>query len=127
MESDKKPPVFLDLLLIHKPVSALLSIGHRISGALLFLSIPFLIYLLDLSLQSSAGFEQVAAILDGWFAKMIGFVVIWCVTHHLLSGIRFLLLDIEVGIERDHALASARAVFIAGAVLTFIFSAVILF
>ncbi|MGB5426966.1 MAG: succinate dehydrogenase, cytochrome b556 subunit, partial [Gammaproteobacteria bacterium] len=58
MPNQRAAPVFLNLFRIHFPVGAVTSIAHRISGVLMFLSLPLLIYLLDISLQGPAGFDR---------------------------------------------------------------------
>ena len=58
MTKQPPAPVFLNLFRIRFPVGAVTSIAHRVSGVCLFLSLPFWIYLLDLSLQGAAGFSK---------------------------------------------------------------------
>lgn len=84
----------------------------------MFLSLPFLIYLLDLSLQDPGGFDRALAMVqNGWFET--GFtLLVWSLLHHLLSGIRFLLIDIERGITLQQARRSAWLVNILAPVLT---------
>ncbi|MBI5450628.1 MAG: succinate dehydrogenase, cytochrome b556 subunit [Gammaproteobacteria bacterium] len=111
-------PVFLDLTRIHLPVTAVLSIAHRLAGVLLFLFIPLSIYLLQRSLRDAQGFQSVVATLGhpGWRALLI--MLIWAFAHHLFAGLRFLLLDIEVGVDRDRSRHSAWLVIIAGIAMT---------
>ena len=118
MTTQRSAPVYLNLLRIRFPVGAVTSIAHRISGVLLFLSLPFLIYLLELSLRGPDSFKQVLAIVqNGWFVA--GFtLIIWSLLHHLLSGIRFLLIDIEQGVALPQARRSAWLVNILAPVLT---------
>ncbi|MDJ0807284.1 MAG: succinate dehydrogenase, cytochrome b556 subunit [Gammaproteobacteria bacterium] len=110
-------PVFLNLLKIKLPLMGLVSIGHRITGVVLFLSIPLLLYLLGLSLSGPEGFAQTAAIVQSIGFKLLAFVLFWALLHHLLAGIRYLLLDLDVGIDLPEARTSALSVFIGGAVL----------
>ncbi len=110
---DKKPdtrPVNLNLLSIRQPVTAIASIAHRISGVLLFISIPFVIWLLDRSLQSPQGYAQVISLLDNGLVKLFALLIAWSVAHHLFAGIRFLLLDIDIGIDLETARKSAMIV-----------------
>jgi succinate dehydrogenase / fumarate reductase cytochrome b subunit len=94
------------------------SIAHRISGVLLFLSLPFLIYLLDLSLQGPEGFDKaLATVQNGWFEA--GFtLLVWSLLQHLLSGIRFLLIDIGQGVTLQQARRTAWLVNLLAPVLT---------
>ncbi|MCB1865917.1 MAG: succinate dehydrogenase, cytochrome b556 subunit [Chromatiales bacterium] len=110
----RKRPVFINLLKIRQPVAAVMSIGHRASGFLLFLVLPISAWLLDRALHSRAGFEYVRAVFHSWPGRIALFIVLWSLLHHLFAGIRYLLLDVHVGIERIAARRSAWAVMILG-------------
>ncbi len=99
----KPRPVYLNLLRIRQPVTAIASIGHRISGVLIFLSLPFVIWMFDQSLSSAAGYAYIGELLQTPLMKLASLLLAWALTHHLLAGIRFLLLDIDVGIALDKA------------------------
>ncbi len=77
-----------------------MSILHRASGALLVLSIPYISYLFALSLESEQGYMQVQEHLSGILVKIIMLLLGWGVLHHLLSGIRFLFLDFDIGVDK---------------------------
>lgn len=124
----KKPrPKYLSLsaLLfeIRLPIPGRISILHRISGALLFF--PFaawLLYLLDASLASEAGFERIRThYLPMPLVKLGVLVFIWAYCHHLCAGIRFLFLDLNKGIELAPARRSAWAVLVVSLLLTAFF------
>jgi len=115
-------PVYLNLLHIRLPVAGVMSILHRASGLLLFLLIPVLLYFLDQSLKSAANFAAVAELFHG-AARWLLVPAIWALCHHLLAGIRFLLLDIDIGLERNTMRASAWLVNIAAGLLTLLLSA----
>ncbi|HWV16969.1 MAG TPA: succinate dehydrogenase, cytochrome b556 subunit [Rhodocyclaceae bacterium] len=103
-------PKFLDLLAIRQPLAAIVSILHRISGALLFLALPALIAMFGLSLESPAGFERAGQLM---LQPMIGiplFGLAWAYLHHFCAGIRFLLLDMHIGLDKVGARRSAVAV-----------------
>lgn len=100
-------PVFLNLLQIRLPVTAIVSILHRLSGLLLFLVLPLLIYALQESLRSPESFAALAGQLDAFLVKVILAILLWGLCHHLFAGLRFLLLDVEVGIQRQQARNSA--------------------
>lgn len=110
-------PRFLNLLLIRMPVGALASIGHRVSGVLLFLCIPLAAFLLDLSLQGPDGFDQAARLLTSPWLRAAELIVAWSLAHHLLAGIRFLLIDLEFGVDKAPARATALAVNLAAPLL----------
>ena len=115
-------PVYLNLMQIRLPVAGVMSILHRASGLLMFLLIPVLLYFLDQSLRSPRQFAEVAALFHGE-ARWLLLPAIWALCHHLLAGIRFLLLDIDIGLERTTMRASAWFVNIAALVLTLLLSA----
>ncbi|MDX1812202.1 MAG: succinate dehydrogenase, cytochrome b556 subunit [Gammaproteobacteria bacterium] len=111
--TQKPRPKHLDLFRIKLPLTGIVSIAHRISGVLLVLSIPFWLYLLDLSLSSEAGYAEAVQWLDGFFVSFLAIIVLWALMHHFFAGIRFLLLDIDIGIEKEQALKFAQYVLIA--------------
>ncbi len=96
----RRPPVFLNLFLIRFPMAAVMSIIHRASGAVMVLAIPGLLYLLERSLASPEGFAEIAALFSGWFGKGLLFIALWSLIHHLYAGIRYLLIDLEIGVDR---------------------------
>lgn len=111
---------------IRLPLAALVSILHRISGALLvFPFTAWLLYLLDLSLRSPEGFRQTASYLALPLVKLGMLVFLWAFCHHLCAGIRFLVLDLNAGIELVPSRRSAAAVLIASLALTAIFGAML--
>ena len=109
-------PVFLNLLRIRQPVTAVVSILHRFTGILMVLALPGLIYLLQISLSSPEGFSQAATILDGQIARLFAVLMIWALAHHLFAGIRFLILDFDVGVGKSVARKSAWLVHMSAAV-----------
>jgi len=100
------------------PWAGKVSILHRISGAALFLMLPFLLYLLDQSLASEVSYQKFQAITGHILVKMICLGLIWAFLHHFCAGIRYLLLDLEIGVEKVDANRSAILVFFLGLALT---------
>ncbi|KAA3626350.1 MAG: succinate dehydrogenase, cytochrome b556 subunit [Proteobacteria bacterium] len=113
-------PKNLDLLRFRLPAVGYASIAHRISGVLMFLAIPLFLYLLELSLSHPEGFAQVAALMSSVVFKLIVVALVWALVHHLCAGIRYLLLDIDVGIEKAAARQSAIGVIVIGGVAALI-------
>jgi succinate dehydrogenase / fumarate reductase cytochrome b subunit len=107
-------PVFLDLTKIRMPVGALTSIGHRISGVVLAASVPAAVYLLGLSLRDAAGFAQVIALFAHLAVKALAVIVVWALAQHILSGVRHLLTDFDIGSPLRVARRSAWFVNLAG-------------
>ncbi len=110
---------------IRLPVPGWVSILHRISGALLFF--PFtawLLYLLDTSLRSEQGFQYVK---DHYLAmpavKLGMLLLIWAFCHHFCAGIRYLLLDLDIGIELRSARITGWIVILLGLAMTAVLGA----
>ena len=95
-----KRPVYLNLFKIRLPIAGVVSLAQRASGILMFLAMPFVVYLLDLSVQSSESFEQALSILQHPFIVAVQILFVWALAHHLFAGIRFLLIDADVAIEK---------------------------
>ncbi len=100
------------------PWAGKVSILHRISGAALFLLLPFMLYLFDQSLASELSFMQFQAFTDHFLVKLICLVLIWSFLHHFCAGIRYLLLDLEIGVEKISAQKSAIIVLTVSLALT---------
>jgi succinate dehydrogenase / fumarate reductase cytochrome b subunit len=108
---------------IRLPLPGWVSILHRVSGALLFVETVWLLFLLDRSLSSEAGFESVQRYTSAPLAKAALIVLIWCYCHHFCAGIRFLFLDIDKGVDKETARLTSIVVIVAGLVLTVLFGA----
>ncbi len=100
------------------PWAGKVSILHRISGAVLFLMLPFILYLLDQSLASELSYQKFQAITNHILVKIICLGLIWCFLHHFCAGIRYLLLDLDIGVEKSESNRSAIVVFVLGVALT---------
>jgi succinate dehydrogenase / fumarate reductase, cytochrome b subunit len=107
-------PVFFNLKQIQMPVGAVTSITHRVTGIFLALSIPFSIYLLDLSLQGPQSYEQVISLFDKLAFRGAAIVFVWVLAHHVLAGIRHLLSDVDIGSQLPAARRSAWVVNLGG-------------
>jgi len=111
-------PKYLNLFQIRLPVPGLVSILHRMSGAVLFLLLPSLLVLFELSLESAQTFARFKAIFSHWAIKLMVIAVVWAYLHHLCAGIRHLALDLDYGTELATARASSWAVLALSVVLT---------
>ena len=100
------------------PWAGKVSILHRISGAVLFLLLPFILYLFDQSLASELSYQNFQAFTGNILVKMICLGLIWSFLHHFCAGIRYLLLDLEIGVEKSESNRSAIFVLIVGIALT---------
>ena len=111
------------LFQIRLPVPGWVSILHRVSGALLV--IPFTawaLYMLDVSLRSEEGFQSIARYFELPLVKLGMIVFIWAYCHHFCAGIRYLLLDLDIGIDLKTARLTSWIVIVAGLALTAFFA-----
>ena len=98
---------------IRLPVAGVMSIIHRVTGVLMILATPILIYLLDLSLQGDAGFVAAVDLLRSMPGQILLLGLLWAVLHHLFAGIRYLLIDIDIGVDKPRYRQTAWAVLVA--------------
>jgi len=117
-EATKKPrPQFSNIhiaqiIRYRLPAAAMVSILHRVSGALMFLLLPFVLYLFDKSITSEISFAYFQGIASHWFVKLIMLALAWAYLHHFCGGIRHLIMDAHIGLTKEGARKSAYAVFI---------------
>ena len=87
------------------------SIAHRVSGVLLFVSLAYLLYLLDLALSSEVGFARAQALLAAGLPKLVLLGVLAVLAYHLLAGLKHLLLDLHIWDSMAAARRASWAVF----------------
>jgi succinate dehydrogenase / fumarate reductase, cytochrome b subunit len=100
------------------PLAGKVSILHRVSGLLLFIALPFILYLLDQSLTSEISFDAFKGFLANPIVKIIALVLSWAYLHHFCAGIRFLLLDTHVAVNKEGGKQTAMIVLVVSLVLT---------
>lgn len=110
-------PMFLNLLQIQMPVGAVTSILHRLSGVVMALGVPLVMYLFWRSLGSQEGFAQVMALLHQHIFQAVVLVLVWALAHHVLAGVRHMLTDFNIGSTLHYARRSAWGVNVAAAAL----------
>ena len=103
-------PVFLNPLQTKLPVTATVSLAHRISGALLVLALPFSVAALERSLSDPAAYERLAGVFAHPLVRLLLVLAAWAVTHHIAAGVRHLLFDAGVGTDYAASRSSAWAV-----------------
>jgi succinate dehydrogenase / fumarate reductase cytochrome b subunit len=116
MSAAPKPrPKYYDLNLAHLPPPGLVSIFHRITGlALFFPVLPLLLYLMHTALGSEEGFGMWRDFFSRPPVKLVMLAVFWLYAHHFWAGLRYLLLDVHVGIAKEPSRISAYAVLVLG-------------
>ena len=110
MSASDSRPFYLNLIKIHLPIQGVVSIMQRITGVLLFIAIPFSVYLLDLSLQGDAGFAQAQEILSSIIIRIGILILLWSLLHHFYAGIRYLLIDFDIGVDKQGSRITAWTV-----------------
>ncbi|MDO4593244.1 MAG: succinate dehydrogenase, cytochrome b556 subunit [Comamonadaceae bacterium] len=132
----KKRPEFRNINVLeglpHRlPVGGYVSILHRISGMLMFVLLPFVIWMLDTSLSSEISFANFKAVFNegcgfipGWFIKLVTLAIIWAYLHHLMAGLRHLFMDVNHNlVSKSYAKSSAITVLVFSIGLTVILGA----
>lgn len=117
----KPRPVHLDLIRIRLPLPGIVSILHRISGALLFLfGIPLVLFAVHRSLANPESYANLMAWLANPLAKLVGVGLLWAYLHHFCAGIRYLFIDLHVGDDLAPARRSSVIVLVVSLALTLI-------
>ena len=116
-------PKYLNLVQIRLPVPGLVSIMHRVSGAALFLFIPFLLTLFEMSLESAQTYARFKGVFSHWGVKLIVIGLVWAYLHHLFAGVRHLALDLHYGSDLAPARATSWIVIVAAIAFTIVFGA----
>ena len=121
---------FKDLTTYRLPAAGIVSILHRISGAILFLLLPFIIWLFDTSVSSEYSFARFKAafnlgwgVLPGWFLKLVALALIWAYLHHLTAGLRHLYMDVQHAVSKEFGKSSAVATLVLSLGLTVVLGA----
>jgi succinate dehydrogenase / fumarate reductase cytochrome b subunit len=105
------------------PLAGRVSILHRVSGALLFVFLPFLLYLFDQSLTSELSFEVFKGILSNVLVKLITLVLAWAFLFHFCAGIRHLVMDTHHAVTKEGGKQTSLVVIIVSSLLTIAFAA----
>ena len=105
---NKKRPKHLALHKIKLPLPGLVSILHRASGIMLFISLPLLLWMLQASLRSIETYTQLIVFLQHPLSKLVQLGLLWAFFHHFCAGIRFLALDLHIGSSLAQARASSK-------------------
>ena len=114
-----------DALQYRLPPAGVVSILHRISGIGLFLFLPFLIWLFDVSVTSEVSYERYTSLfaagalgLPGWFYKIIVLGLIWAYLHHFIAGVRHLYMDATNHVSKSFGHTSALVTLVLSILLT---------
>jgi len=135
-EAARKRPEFRninalsDLPNYRLPAAGWVSILHRVSGAFMFLLMPFIIWMFDSSITSEISFAKFAAafnvglgFIPGWFMKLVALAIIWAYLHHFIAGIRHLYMDTFHAVTKEFGKSSAVATLVLSLGLTAVLAA----
>jgi succinate dehydrogenase / fumarate reductase cytochrome b subunit len=100
------------------PIAGIMSILHRVSGAAMFLLLPVLVWLFDLSLTSELSYAQLTEVTDSVIVKLILCGLAWAFIHHFMGGIRHLVNDMHIGITKEASPKMATGFMAASLVVT---------
>ncbi len=110
-------PVNINLIAFRWPLTALLSITHRVTGVIIFAGVAILLYLLGLSLESEAGFTQAQDLVASPLGKFIVWVIVSGLLYHLVAGTKHLIMDWGVGETLAGAAIAGRLTLVVSIVL----------
>jgi succinate dehydrogenase / fumarate reductase cytochrome b subunit len=136
-EPAKKRPEFrninalTDLPGYRLPVAGVVSILHRISGVLMFMLMPFIIWMFDKSISSelsfakfTSAFGQGLGVFPGWFVKLVVLALIWAYLHHFIAGLRHLWMDVShKAVTKGFGAISAMTTMVVSVLLTLVLGA----
>ncbi|HET7867621.1 MAG TPA: succinate dehydrogenase, cytochrome b556 subunit [Burkholderiaceae bacterium] len=120
----------LDILKYRLPPAGIVSILHRVSGALMFLLLPFIVWMFDTSLSTEQSYERFTAVFlgsTGWFFKLVALALIWAYLHHILAGLRHLWMDATHAVTLRFGRLSALATLGLSVLLTLVLGAKLFF
>ena len=135
-ELAKKRPEFRninalsDLPTYRLPAAGWVSILHRISGLLMFLLMPLIIWLFDNSISSEISFAKFSAAFNiglgfvpGWFMKLVALALIWAYLHHFIAGLRHIYMDVCHAVSKEFGKSSAIVTLALSVALTLVLGA----
>lgn len=121
---------FKDLPSYRWPLAAIVSGMHRASGLIMFLLLPFIIWLFDTSLSSeysyarfSAAFSTGVGFVPGWLVKLVTLGLIWAYLHHIIAGVRHLWMDVAHAVTKEFGRSSAIVTLVLSLGLTVVLGA----
>ena len=119
-----------DALHYRLPLAGLVSILHRASGGLMFVLLPFVVWLFDVSLSSEVSYERFTSafalgigFVPAWFVKLVVLGLIWAFVHHFIAGVRHLWMDATHSVSKEFGRQSAVVTLVLGVLLTVVLGA----
>ncbi len=119
-----------DLPSYRLPPAGWVSILHRISGALMFVLLPFIIWMFDTSISSEYSFARFSSafnngvwLLPAALVKLVALALIWAYLHHLIAGVRHVYMDVRHAVSKEFGRSSALFTLVLSLGLTVILGA----
>lgn len=124
----------IDAFQYRLPLAGIVSILHRVSGVAMFILLPFIVWLFDVSLSSEISYAEFTSVfiagvgfLPGWFFKLVALALIWSYLHHFIAGVRHLWMDATHAVGLEFGRQSAVFTLVASLLLTFVLGAKLFF
>ena len=114
---NKKRPVNLDIGTIQLPVTAYVSILHRVSGVVLFGAVGLFLWILDSSLSSEESFNSIKEFMNTFIVQIIIWLLLAALIYHLVAGLRHLVMDYGYGETLSGGILGAKLVLTFSAIL----------
>ena len=123
--------IFKDVRTYRLPLAGWVSILHRASGMIMFLLLPFVVWLFDTSLSSEISFARFSAafsaglgFVPGGLVKLVALALIWAYLHHLIAGMRHVMMDVNHDlVSKDFGRQSAAVTLVVSIALTLVLGA----
>jgi succinate dehydrogenase / fumarate reductase, cytochrome b subunit len=121
-----------DIVSYRLPPAGIVSILHRVSGVVMFLLLPFIIWMFDTSVTSEISYDQFTSVftagcadgaVPGWFFKLIALGLIWAYLHHFIAGVRHLIMDATHSVSKQQGHSSAVITLVLSVLLTVVLGA----
>jgi len=124
----------IDAFQYRLPLAGVVSILHRVSGVAMFILLPFVVWLFDVSLSSEISYAEFTSVfiagigfVPGWFFKLVALALIWSYLHHFIAGVRHLWMDATHAVGLEFGRQSAVFTLVASLLLTFVLGAKLFF
>jgi succinate dehydrogenase / fumarate reductase cytochrome b subunit len=131
-ETKRQPPGTMglfDALQYRMPAAAIVSILHRASGSLMFVLLPFIVWMLDASVTSEVSYDRFMAVfngggwLPGWLVRLVALALLWSFLHHFFAGLRHVWMDVDHKATNNAGRGSAKVVLVVSLALTVLIGA----
>ena len=115
----------LDAVKYRLPLAGVVSILHRASGLLMFVLLPFIVWLFDTSISSEISYDTFVSafvvgigFVPGWLVKLVVLALIWALLHHLIAGVRHVWMDATHSVSKAQGHHSAVVTLVSSVLLT---------